>query len=90
MSSHPDCDPDWLAKQSPTYTHASSVILRSVIESKPGAAIKVERIDLTEVGRAMLTAGVRDDYQREMVARGFGNGFVPWDAEIKVKEWPKL
>jgi hypothetical protein len=87
MSSHPDCDPDWLAKYSATYTHASSVVVRSVTESRLGAVIKVERIELTEAGRAMLTAGA---YQREMIARGFGNGFVPWDAEIKVKEWPKL
>jgi hypothetical protein len=65
MSSHPDCDPDWLAKNSTSYTHSSSVVVRSVVESKPGAAIKVERIELTEAGRKMLEVQPRRGMQPE-------------------------
>ncbi len=38
-----------------TSTRSQTIVLRSIVESKVGAAVKVHRIELTQAGTSMLT-----------------------------------
>lgn len=57
-----------------TSPRSQTVVLRSIVESKAGAVVKVQRIELTQAGTSMLTTAVKGIEQSVVQS---GNDFAP-------------